>query len=387
MYDWSSSTGNPTVYWFFYLLLLSILLFCGYRISKGGDIEFKKFAKVAIVSFGLIEGLRWLRGADYWHYYQDLATCFKDPVCTPEPELLYETWVNLFYFTGLHPTFGFIFYSGLLMGVYVYIFRRQPKAALWGLPVFFLVCGMTAENIIRQTLAMSFLILAYYFYVENKYKKMFLSLAAIPFIHISGLYGVTLFLLFIYKKFPFKWPLVFVGIYAFSYFIWYPEWFTGLADFLGQFDMGEAVRASYLENAERWFTQEGSISERLGTGGVVTSALFDTTEFLTNLCIIYFGFLVCKDNPKFHVAYYFAFLALTIKTMCGDIEILSRFSNWTLWMLPFVVGLIMSRSDVIKNQKIRIAIWCIFAMKFIFYGIIRAVGSIPYAGCGFIWDK
>ena len=56
-------------------------------------------------------------------------------------------------------------------------------------------------------------------------------------------------------------------------------------------------------------------------------------------------------------------------------------------MLPFVVGLIMSRSDVIKNQKIRIAIWCIFAMKFIFYGIIRAVGSIPYAGCGFIWDK
>ena len=126
MYEWSSSTGNPKVYWFFYLLLLSILLFCGFRISKGGDFEFKKFAKVAIVSFGLIEGLRWLRGADYWHYYQDLATCFEDPVCTPEPELLYELWVNVFYFTGLHPTFGFIFYSGLLMGVYVFNFRRQP---------------------------------------------------------------------------------------------------------------------------------------------------------------------------------------------------------------------------------------------------------------------
>lgn len=387
MFNYSTSTGDPTVYWFFYILLLSILLFCGYRISKGGDLEFKKFAKIAIVSFGLIEGLRWLRGADYWHYYQDLATCFKDSVCTPEPELLYDLWVNLFYLTGLHPTFGFIIYSGLLMAVYVYIFRRQPKAALWGLPVFFLVCGAMAENLIRQTLAMSFLILAYYFYVENKYRNMMLSLVVMPFIHISSFYGLALFLLFIYKKFPFKWPLLFVGIYTFVYFFWNPEWFAGLAEFLGQFDLGDASRSSYLENAERWFTEEGSISEVLGKDAAVTSFLFDSTGFLTNLCIVYFGFLVCKDNPKLHVAYYFAFLALTIKTMSGDIEILTRFSDWTMWMLPFIVGLIMSKSDVIKNPKLRIAILVIFAMKYIFYGVIRAFGSIPYAGCGFIWDR
>ena len=387
MYYWSSSTGNPTIYWFFYLLLVSILLLCGYRISKGGDSEFKKFSKIAIVFFGLIEGLRWLRGADYWHYYQDLATCFKDSVCTPEPELLYDLWVNLFYLTGLHPTFGFIIYSGLLMGVYALIYRRQPKAALWGLPVFFLVCGATAENIIRQTLAMSFLILAYYYYVENKYRKMLLSLTAIPFIHISGLYGVVLFLTFIYKKFPFKWPLLFVGIYFFAYFIWNPEWFSGLADFLGKFNLGDGSRSSYLENAERWFTEEGSIADRLGNKAAVASILYKTIDFLTNLCIVYFGFLVCRDNPKLHIAYYFAFLALTIKTMCGDIEIISRFSNWTLWMLPFVVGLIMSKSKAIKNQKLKIALWTIFAMKYIFYGVIRSVGSIPYAECGFIWDK
>ena len=178
-----------------------------------------------------------------------------------------------------------------------------------------------------------------------------------------------------------------MGIYCFAYFVWDPVWFSGLADFLGQFELGDAARSSYLENTERWFTQDGSMANVLGNKAVVTSVLFDTTEFLTNLCIVYFGFLVCKDNVKLHVVYYFAFLALTIKTMCGDIEILSRFSNWTLWMLPFVVGLIMAKSDVIKNQKIKIILFAIFAMKYIFYGVIRAFGSIPYAGCGFIWDK
>lgn len=111
MCAWSSSTGNPTVYWFFYLLLLSILLLCGYRISKDGYVEFKKFEHLAIASFEHIEGLRWLRGTDYWHYYQDLVTCFKDPVCTPERELLCETWVNLFLFyrvSSHHAGCGFI---------------------------------------------------------------------------------------------------------------------------------------------------------------------------------------------------------------------------------------------------------------------------------------
>lgn len=387
MYIWSSSTGDPFVYWFFHLLLLAVLTYCGWGIGNKPENKFGKYAWTAIIVFGLIEGLRWLRGPDYWHYYQDLATCFKAVECTSEPEFLYELWVNLFHSFGLHPTFGFIFYSGLLMGVYVLLFKRQPQAALWGLPVFVLLMGLATENIIRQTFSTSFLMLAYYYYVEDKRKKMWLSLVCVPLIHISGLYGVALFILFIQERIILKWPWLFVAIYCFGYFVWNPEWFSGLADFLSTLDMGDASRASYLENSERWFTQEGSIANVLGTKVAVASKFYVTISFLTDVCIVYYGFLVCKDNVKLHLVYYFAFIGLMIKTICGDIEILNRFADWTYWMIPVVIGLIMSKVNVIREPRIRIFILSVFVIRFIFYGVIRAIGTVPFAGCGFIWDR
>ncbi|MDO5481836.1 MAG: EpsG family protein [Bacteroidaceae bacterium] len=369
------------------MLLLTVLTYCGWGIGNNPEKKIGKYAWIVIAAFGLIEGLRWLRGPDYWHYYQDLATCFEAPECTPEPELLYSLWINLFYSLGLHPTFGFIFYSSLLMGAYVLLFKRQPQAALWGLPVFVLLMGHTAENIVRQTFATSFLMLAYYYYAEDKRKKMWLSLACVPLIHISGLYGVALFILFVQERIPLKWPWLFVALYCFGYFFWEPDRFEGLADFLGTLNIGETSQASYLENAERWFTQEGSIANVLGTKAAVASRLYVTISFLTDACIVYFGFLVCKDNVKLHLVYYFAFIGLMIKTISGDIEILSRFAYWTYWMIPVVIGLIMAKANVIRNQRIKNFIFSVFAIRFIFYGLIRIIGTAPYAGCGFIWDK
>ena len=90
--NWSSSTGDPFVYWSFYVLLVLILTYCGWGISNDDEKQthFRKYAWIAGISYSLIEGLRWLRGADYYHYYMDLDTNFKAGVCTPDPEPLYE---------------------------------------------------------------------------------------------------------------------------------------------------------------------------------------------------------------------------------------------------------------------------------------------------------
>ena len=115
--NYSVSTGDPTIYWTLYVLLTLILTFCGWGISKDNEkqSQFNKYAWIAGISYSLIEGLRWLRGADYYHYYMDLDTNFKAGVCTPDPEPLYEWWVNLFHMTGLHPSIAFIIYSALLI--------------------------------------------------------------------------------------------------------------------------------------------------------------------------------------------------------------------------------------------------------------------------------
>ncbi len=388
---WASSTGDPLVYWTLYVLLTLILALCGWGISTDDvrQTHFKQYAWIAGIAYSLVEGLRWLRGADYYHYYQDLATNFKAAGCTPDPELIYEAWVNLFHSTGLPPSVAFIVYSAVLIWGILLIFKHYPKAALWGLPLFFLMTNSQTENIIRQTLATSFLIFAYVAYLDGKKKRMFLMLCIIPFIHLSGLYGIALFLFFTYFKMPIKkaWP--FVAIYLFAYYFWNPDWFQGVANFLGKLNLGDDIKGlGYLENSDRWFTSEGSIAAVLGEKASQASKLFVTIKFLVNIFIVYFGFEACKKDRRLQLVYYFAFIGLILSTMAGDIEMFMRFAHWTDLMMPILAGIMLSKVHVvISNNTVRYAVYGVFAINYIFYGIIRSLGSLPYAGCGFIWDK
>lgn len=388
--NYSVSTGDPAIYWTFYVLLTLILTFCGWGISKDDEkqSQFNKYAWIAGISYSLIEGLRWLRGADYYHYYMDLDTNFKAGVCTPDPEPLYEWWVNLFHMTGLHPSIAFIIYSALLIFGVLLIFKSYPKAALWGLPLFFLMTNSQTENIIRQTLATSFLIFAYVAYLNEKKKLMFAMLCVVPLIHSSGLYGVALFLVFTYVKVPLKQPWILVALFLFAYYFWNPDWFQGFADYLSKLNLGDDVKGqSYLDNSDRWFTSEGSIANVLGTGVAQLSMLYITVKFLVNLFIVYFGFYACRNDRKLQTVYYFAYIALIIQTIAGDIELFTRFSNWTDLLTPILVGVMFAKIKLPQIKNLQVVIYVVFAINYIFYGLIRSIGSLPYAGCGFIWDK
>lgn len=388
--NYSVTTGDPTIYWTLYVLLTLILTFCGWGISKDDEKQthFRKYAWIAGISYSLIEGLRWLRGADYYHYYMDLDTDFKATVCTPDPEPIYEWWVNLFHMTGLHPSIAFIIYSALLIFGVLLIFKSYPKAALWGLPLFFLITNSQTENIVRQTLATSFLIFAYVAYLTEKKKLMFAMLCVVPLIHSAGLYGVALFLIFTYVKVPLKQPWILVALFLFAYYFWNPDWFQGFADYLSKLNSGDDAKGqSYLDNSDRWFTSEGSIATVLGNGVAQLSMLYITVKFLVNLFIVYFGFYACRNDRKLQTVYYFAYIALIIQTIAGDIELFTRFSNWTDLLTPILVGVMFAKIKLPQIKNLQVVIYVVFAINYIFYGLIRSIGSLPYAGCGFIWDK
>lgn len=388
--NYSVSTGDPAIYWTFYVLLTLILAFCGWGISKDDEkqSQFNKYAWIAGISYSLIEGLRWLRGADYYHYYMDLDTNFKAGVCTPDPEPIYEWWVNLFHMTGLHPSIAIIFYSALLIFGVLLIFKCYPKAALWGLPLFFLMTNSQTENIIRQTLATSFLIFAYVAYLNEKKILMLAMLCVVPLIHSAGLYGVALFLVFTYVKVPLKQPWVLVALFLFAYYFWNPDWFQGFADYLSKLNLGDDVKGQgYLDNSDRWFTSEGSMANVLGKGEVQLSMLYVSVNFLVNLFAVWFGFYACRDDRKLQTVYYFAYVALIIQTMAGDIELFTRFSYWTNLLTPILVGVMFAKIKLPQIKNLQVVIYVVFAINYIFYGLIRSIGSLPYAGCGFIWDK
>lgn len=388
--NYSVSTGDPTIYWTLYVLLTLILSFCGWGISKDDEkqSQFNKYAWIAGISYSLIEGLRWLRGADYYHYYMDLDTNFKAGVCTPDPEPVYEWWVNLFHMTGLHPSIAFIIYSALLIFGVLLIFKSYPKAALWGLPLFFLMTNSQTENIIRQTLATSFLIFAYVAYLNEKKKLMLAMLCVVPLIHSAGLYGVALFLVFIYVKVPLRQPWILVALFLFAYYFWNPDWFQGFADYLSKLNLGDNVKGQgYLDNSDRWFTSEGSIANVLGKGATQLSMLYVSVNFLVNLFTVWFGFYASRDDRKLQTVYYFAYVALIIQTMAGDIELFVRFSQWTNLLTPILVGVMFAKIKLPQVNNLQVLIYIVFAINYIFYGLIRSIGTLPYAGCGFIWDK
>ena len=72
--------GEPIVYWFLRIFLLIVLIYCGWGISYDTPKRYNKYAWFAGISYSLIQGLRWLRGADYPHYYNDIVMVFTEKV-------------------------------------------------------------------------------------------------------------------------------------------------------------------------------------------------------------------------------------------------------------------------------------------------------------------
>ena len=387
--------GDPIVYWTLRLLLLIILIYNGWNISykdKNGD---NYWANVfpSIFAYSLIQGLRWNRGADYPHYYHDLTgTLFAD-----YKEPVYLLWIDVFKWTGLPAPVAFVFYSFLLIFAFCCILKYFRKGAIWALPLFLLMTA-SSENIIRQYLAIPFVMFAYYYYLRGKNyrKRMWLSLVVVPMIHFSGLFADFIFLLCVYAhklKLDFKWKQWYIypllGLYLYIYYFWDSHNFSFFIDFFRLLNLDEeSYMAGYGVDAERWFTEEGSMSYILtGKAAVRTiSLLNEITFFLTNVIMICCGYFILNRDSRFLPVFWFTYLAIILKGIGGDIEMYARFYNWLIYLAPIACGLILVEKWSTKF-KIEMIINVIFFIYFGFYGVLRQLGSIGYAGCAFIWDK
>lgn len=379
--------GSPIIYWFFRFVLLSIFTFCGYEITKRDISKFKGYAWIAIISFALIEGLRWLRGVDYYHYYRDIETCFGDVmVCTPKPEFLYNLWVHVFYYTGLPPFIAFIVYSGLLMFGFMLIVYKFKETAVWSLPMFFFLLLGPTENTIRQYIAISFVMIAYYAYLSNKRNLMIVMLIIAPLFHTSTLYTDLLFLIFAYIKIPGEKAFPYLALYILLFFFFDPQWLNGIADYLQSFNIdSDTIKGGgYIEHADRWFTEESDLTGLVGVKE--SSKIRILFSFLSNSIIIYYGFKVTKGKLQNQIVYFFTYIGILFQTVGGNMELISRFGTLTNWVTPVLIGLICINKKIKKEKLLYFIIIGVFCASYIF-SFIKSIFNIPYTGYGFIWDK
>lgn len=377
--DGYSLAGVPFVYWLLRSCLVLVMIYCGRKIANRDGSEFWKYAKWIVLFYTVVEGLRWGRGNDYYHYWYDVTkadfTVYSDP--------LYLWWIHIVRALDIPFVIPFSIYSCLLITGVTLVVKRFPKSAVWSYLLFEWLITVSAENFIRQYIGVAFILIAFYYYLndgENKKVMMFAALITASLIHLSALLPVTLFLLFIYipKIEKALIPWIYIGLYCVFFFLWdnsylseYVAYLTLLdSDVLGSF-------SSYVDNADRWFSDAG-VLEDYAAASLVTSVM----TFLRNLYVLYFGCKFAAIDKRYIVPFFFTFLSILIYIIGGGgNEMFVRFSHWHAVMLPIMMGCIIAYYPFEKKYGRYTGY---LYMLYILYSFVRSFSlDVP---CAFIWD-
>lgn len=365
------------------IFLLAVFILCGAGISyKNTDNKyFWYYAIPAIIIYALIEGLRYDRGVDYEQYATELQGLHNDDFGR---EFIYDGFVTFVRAFRIPYWTGFIFLSGLLITSVMCVVRNFPKIAIWALPLFLLVTDYAAENLVRQFAAIPFLLFAYAAYCSNRKTLMAILLACMPFIHITALFPIALFIVFIFFN-PGKLlrtPWIPVALYLLTVTIGEVTDFTAITGAIEDVGfLGDSKMTTYTEDADRWFTDDGSISYVNATQGGVTIVTYLADLMFCGL-LIYLGFNMTRENQKFVIPYWFAFFSIIITTMFGDIELYARMAWWLRIFIPVITGLILARSQL--NIYLKLLFFAAIFLKYLYPFILLL--PFPFSGGAFVWD-
>lgn len=388
---YSTIIGDPILFWLLRITLLVIFIYTGSKITYKYKEQNKIYWKIAtplIIFYTLNEGLRWNRGVDYYHYYQDLTgELFKDTT-----DFLYLQWLNLFKLTNLPFWCGFLFYSLILIASYLFLIRLFQETAIWTLPLFFLSTVRFSENLIRQYIAITFIILAIYFLIKRRDRYVILFCLMSILIHFSAI--VPSFILFAIGYFHFdktlKTPFIPLLLFSFFYFAWDNSYFSYITDFLGSLSSSDENLDNYLAGADIWFSEEGSLSNKHGEN--ITSSyslIYMVVKYFIYAYAILKGFYLVKKDIKYRLIYWLSYIAIIFDTIRGDIEMYLRFYVWFSFLVPILFGALLIRPNEEESILKRIFRYAFIIVIVFYFGksyIWTPMTTIDLVGYAYVWD-
>lgn len=172
---------------------LIIFILYGSILSRTKSIkEYWNKAWIPILTFTLIEGLRFGRRIDYNVYffrYENIGTNFN----SEDYEFLFKSIVYAFYNCGI-PYWLFITANSLIVIYSIFLLLQHFRKYLkFTLPVL-LFCTVQSENYIRWYLAFAFILIALHYLIkENKKKAYIFFFVCAVFIHVGTLFLFPIF--------------------------------------------------------------------------------------------------------------------------------------------------------------------------------------------------
>lgn len=245
-----------------YIILLLTLALCtvltGISLSSVKNKYYWLSSIPLIISFTLIEGLRYLRGTDYLNY----ALLYKYHGAGVSIEIIYNTLQSLFYFFKLPYWAIFIIYAFIWIIALLYLFKKNRKYILYGLPIFILLGLNNFECFIRQNIAFSAIFIFLISLSEHNYKKAFWSAIIAFFIHSSSIIFICYILIIYwinYRKEKCISPTLIIAVYFFFTFIFDSQILGGISEIIKLIPVIDGtVLGSYIEHADQWFGTDAS---------------------------------------------------------------------------------------------------------------------------------
>lgn len=351
-----------------------IMLFVsGYLISKR-KLSYWLAALVGIIPYSLNEGLRFGRGIDYNIYYyvfEDISNGYIN-----RAEILFKLFVNLFNSIGLGwQSFVFFMSSFFIFSVYVF-FIRYKECAKYALPLVPLM-SMWAENLMKQTLAFSVILIGVYFLLAPKKKWIvIISLfVASLLIHSSMIVFIPLFL-FLYKS---KGILLspFLSCCLFLVFIFIGSF--GIMDYLFELSFNFATKfipsLSYLD------------FDHFSSGGAANNKSVGLSKISFLLVLVYYGSKKTKRirSHDYIYAYNLYLFGALFYALSYTNELLSRISVMFLLFGVIVFGVSVINARLNYSKSIFSLLLTLLSFNLL-RATIQPAFKIPYC-FQYVWDK
>lgn len=335
---------------------------------------------LCIFSFMLVEGLRYGRGRDYFHYgsmYLRNTTDTEQPIF----EFLQNTLHHIDITTGILP-YGICYIAYAL----IFILCLFKFSALFNntTHIFLLLAILATQYItewtIRQGVSFSFVLIALYFLEREKKCKCLANICIALGIHYANFFLVGLIFLcrLLLNKKPISLKVSIPCLFVCTFILKSENFLPYIASYVSSLDiafLGEGF--SHYTDSNRWLSENGTLTEmQRGLFTTILTAIF-------NIAIFIVGHSYHSRDKKWVYIYNLYVVSTLLYTPFYLVEILARilYPGTVFWFVPLSLFL-YTKQKVTWNKLVSCSWCCIILYLITYYGRFVFVNSTA----SFVWS-
>lgn len=363
------------VYIILNIFLLTVFVIVGNKVSKGS--RFWGNAIWCVISFSLIQGLRYGRGTDYYHY--SLQFVYRDVDTNP----FFNTFNFLLESIGINRYSCFVIYAFFFVTCGMCFLKQYRKYAKYTFPCFLIGFMYFNEYVIRQAFSFSFVFLyltclfkwnlKFNYFVKHKVYLVLLILFAFLSISIHSANIITLFVftfLYYFVRFPIHYyvtvPIYFLCVYILPSIFDF-SYLQPLLNFVGDYN----ERAlDYVSNSEKWFSLKGA--DNIYTRNVYVQVF----EFVGTSSLFFLGYKTIKNKSTNCLAMSTMlnvfFIGVSIQSLFRNLEILNRIGHVLYYIGFIVLAIVLYYKPKIQRSELKFyyasLVWFLYDyLKYVFF--------------------